>query len=378
MKTLHDLGWNEQFEQAFAPYRDQGWEPARLIRDNKITLGALTVCEGKFEELEVVTSGKVYHEALTDAELPAVGDWVALEAGGDNGETVIRARLPRQTCFSRKVPGNSSEEQVLAANVDFVVIVTDAVIDFNPRRLERYFAVIGRSGAKPVVLINKADLYSDEENEAAVATIRELCADAGIHITTALKKTGVKVVREYLQPGKTAAFIGSSGVGKSALINQLLGGEYQWTGEVNEVTGKGRHTTTARELMVLRSGGIVIDNPGIKEVQLWTDEKILRERFADISAIALHCKYHDCKHGTDAGCAIRAAIQAGTLDASRFDGFLKLEEEIEELRRRQKKRQMTLERITKREHRIKARNRDDRRRIEREQRDIRAHELEDE
>lgn len=361
--NLTDLGWNDFFERQFAPFRQQGWRPARLIRDNKISYGALLEdgADG-FDELEAVLSGKVYHDAQTDAELPAVGDWVALEVGSEN---VIRARLQRQTCFSRKAAGESAEEQVIAANVDTVIVVTDAGPDFSPRRMERYFALIARGGAKAVVLVNKADLYPDARNQQAAAEIRALNADAEVHVASVKKRKGLKVLKDCLKRGQTVAVIGSSGVGKSALVNLLLGDDWQWVDEVNEVTGKGRHTTTARELLVLERGGILIDNPGIKEVQMWTDETTLRERFADIDAIALQCRFHNCKHVKDAGCAIRTAVEAGTLDTARYEGYLKLEDEIAKLRKQRKKRQMTVERRNKRDHKIKARNRVDREDIER-------------
>ncbi len=362
--TLADLGWNEAFEKEFAPYYGKGWTPARLIRDNKITCGALLVEDGEFEEREVIVSGKVYHDAETDAELPAVGDWVALDLEADEDFPVIRARLTRQTCLSRKAAGHSAEEQVIAANVSVVAVVTDAGSDFSPRRMERYFAVIGRSGAKAVVLVNKSDLFPAAHCKEAAEEIRALNPAADVHITSVEKRKGLKVLKDYIKPGVTIAFIGSSGVGKSALINYLLGGEFQWTGEVNETTGKGRHTTTARELMVLRKGGIVVDNPGIKEVQMWTDETTLRERFTDIENLAAQCRYHDCKHGKDAGCAIRGAVEQGLLDAERYQGFLKLDDEIAKLQRQRKKRQMTVERRFKRDHKIKARNRSDRQEIE--------------
>lgn len=364
--TLEDLGWNGFFAAQFQPCEAAGWKPARLIRDNKISYGALLDDgAGGFDELEVILSGKVYHDAATDADLPAVGDWVALDVGPEGTDTVIRARLPRQTCFSRKAPGLSTEEQVIAANVDTVIVITDAETDFNVRRLERYFALIARSGAKAVVLINKTDLTSKEQNEQAAAAIRELNPHADVHLTSVIKRKGIKVVRDYLKRGKSVAFIGSSGVGKSAMVNLLLGEEWQWTDEVNEKTGRGRHTTTARELIVLDGGGILIDNPGIKEVQMWTDETTLRERFGDIDQLALGCRFGDCKHGKDAGCAIRAAVEAGTLDPARYEGYLKLEEEIADLRKKRKKRQMTVERVFKRDHKIKARNREDRHDIER-------------
>jgi len=350
--TLEDLGWNAEFEREFARYHAEGLKPARLIRDNKITYGAL-LADG--EELEVTMSGKVYHDAETDAELPAVGDWVALDLGGEAGETMIRARLARQTCLSRKMSGRSTEEQVIAANVDVVAVVTDAGPDFSLRRMERYFAIIAKSRAKAVVLVNKADLFSEEINSGAADAIRALNPEADIHITSAAKGTSLKVLKKYLRRGVSLTLVGSSGVGKSSIVNRILGDEYQWTDEVNETTGKGRHSTTARELFVLRGGGILIDNPGIREVHMWTDEATLRERFYDISKLAEQCKFHDCKHGTDAGCAVRAALAAGKMNASRFEGFQKLEVEIEALRLSRKKRAMTCERVARREQQKKAR-----------------------
>ena len=350
--TLEDIGWNAEFEKEFAPFQKQGWKPARLTRDNKITYGAL-MADG--EELEVTISGRVYHGAETDAGLPAVGDWVALDISGGDGETMIRARLTRQTCLSRKMSGRSTEEQIIAANVTIVVVVTDAGADFSLRRMERYFAIIGKSGAKAAVLVNKADLFTDLQNREAAAAIAALNPDADVHITSAQKGTSLKVLRQYLKRGVTMTLVGSSGVGKSSVMNYLLGDDWQWTDEVNETTGKGRHSTTARELIVLPSGGVLIDNPGIREVHMWTDETTLRERFADIEELATQCKFHDCKHGTDAGCAIRAAMAAGTMDSARFEGFRKLEEEIAKLHASRKKRQMTGDRHARRAQQKKAR-----------------------
>jgi len=355
--TLEDIGWNAAFEAEFTPYCEQGWKRARLIRDNKISYGAM-VEDGEIRE--VVLGGKVYHDAETDAELPAVGDWVALGMEATDTEPTIRARLTRHTCLSRKAPGRSTEEQVIAANVNVVVVLTDAGSDFNLRRMERYFAIIGRSGSKAVVLVNKSDLFEEAQNRQAAEAIQALNPDADVHITSVQQGRSLRVLKQYLNRGVTMAMLGSSGVGKSSVVNQLLGEDTQWTDEVNATTGKGRHTTTDRELLLLPEGGMLIDNPGIREVHMWTDERTLRERFADINELATQCRFHDCKHGTDAGCAIRAAIAAGTLDAGRMTGFLKLDEEIEKLRRSRRKRQMIVEKRSRRGHHAKAHEFEDR------------------
>ncbi|MFT6862808.1 MAG: ribosome biogenesis GTPase [Akkermansiaceae bacterium] len=363
--TLSDLGWNDFFETAYELVAKETWVPGRLIRETKINFSAL-LDDG--EEVDCVVGGKVWHGATCDADLPAVGDWVAIELGGEDDEHIIRARLPRKTCFSRKAPGKSSQEQVMAANVDIVVVVTDAGADFNLRRMERYFTIVQKSGAKPVVLVNKSDLFEAEVNEKARAEIQELAPEASVFVTSATRHEGLEILTSFLDPGVTLTMVGSSGVGKSTLVNQLLGEEWLWTGEVNEVTGKGRHTTVARELVVLDDGGMLVDNPGIREVQMWTDEDTLRDSFSDVEDLTRQCKFRDCKHQGDKGCAIEAAVKAGALDGARYEGYLRLDEEIEELNFRRKKRQMIVERWGKRNSRIKARNREDRIELEKEQR----------
>ncbi len=361
--TIKDLGWNEEFQKDFDALSMKHCLPARLIRDNKISYGALFINkDGRLDELEVTMSGKVYHDAESDAELPAVGDWVAIEVGKseEDDETMIRARLPRQTCFSRKLPGKSTMEQVIAANVNVVVVVTDAGSDFSPRRMERYFTLIKRSGSKAVVLINKSDLFDGEQNKEAAEIISSLSDDADVFITSAMNNEGLDVLQKYLKNGISLTLVGSSGVGKSTLVNQLLGDDFQWTSEVNDLTGKGKHTTTARELILLEDGGILIDNPGMREIQMWTDEQTLRESFVDIEELATQCKFHDCKHGNDRGCAIRAAVEEGRLDEERYISYLKLDEEIEALKDRQKRLRVLAERRAKRDHRVKARNLADR------------------
>ena len=363
--TLKELGWNSGFETAFAPYRAKGWVPARLIRETPINFGAFLE-DG--EEIDVVLCGRVWHEAACDADLPAVGDWVAVELGDENTDSVIRATLPRMSCFSRKMPGNSSQAQVIGANIDFVAVVTDAGPDFNLRRMERYFMLIERSGAKAIVLVNKSDLFPKEQNASAAAQIAALWDGASVHITSAIKAEGLKILRKYLKKGVTMCVVGSSGVGKSTLVNQLYGEEWQWTGEVNEATGKGRHTTTSRELVPLPGGGMLIDNPGMREIQMWTDETTLRESFSDVEEIAANCRFADCSHRSDAGCAIRQAVESGGLDPARHESFLNLENEIAALKKRAEKRRMAVERWAKRSHRVKARNLNDRIQLERDER----------
>ncbi len=363
--TLQDLGWTEELENAFAPFREKSYLPARLIRETSINFSAM-LAGG--EELDAILCGRLWNAAPTDADLPAVGDWVAIQEGSENDPHVIRAQLPRRSAFSRKMPGNSSQPQVIGANIDIVTVVTDPGPDWNIRRLERYLTLIHRSGAKAVILINKSDLFEPELSKKAAEELQKLAPKASIHITSALRGEGLAAIQGHLSAGITMCIVGSSGVGKSTLVNQLYGEEWQFTSHVNETTGKGRHTTTARELVPLETGGLLIDNPGMREIQMWTDENILRGSFEDIARLTDACKFSDCSHIKDAGCAIRDAVNAGSLDPSRYESFLNLEAEIATLQARAKKRQMAVERWHKRNHRVKARNLADRIQLEKDKR----------
>ena len=355
--SLHHLGWSPELAAAFDALEQPGWYPARISRETKINYSVLAEGRG---ELEVVLAGKVWHDAATDADLPTVGDWVAVDPGEGTELPVIRALLPRRNRFSRKAPGRSCAEQVIGVNVDAVVVVTDARTDYNLHRMERYLTLIRKCGARPIVLVNKADTTPAEEMRQACAEISALSEVAEVYPICARTGKGYPELLRQVPAGCTLLVVGSSGVGKSTLVNSLIGEEWLDTGEVNEVTGKGRHTTVTRELVLLPGGGVLIDNPGIREVQMWTDAATLRAEFEDLTRLAATCRFADCSHRRDAGCAVRAALDAGELEAARYEHFLHLDHEIAELERRAQKRQMNLERVTRREKRHTLRNRQDR------------------
>lgn len=358
--TMEMLGWNADLAAAFSALEHPEWYPARIIRETKINF--TVIAKGKGDH-EVVLSGKVWHDAVSDADLPTVGDWVAVDPGSGKDLPVIRALLPRRNRFSRKAPGKSCAEQVIGTNVDMVVVVTDADSDYNIRRIERYLTLIRKCGAHPVVLINKADVVDEAVMQQACAEVAALGVE--VYPIVARWKKGYPKYLRRVPKGTTITVVGSSGVGKSTFVNSLLGDEWLETGGVNEVTGKGRHTTVARELVVLPGGGVLIDNPGMREIQMWTDVASLRAQFDDLSQLACECRFADCSHRKDAGCAIRAALDSGSLSQERYEHFLNLENEIAELERRSAKRQMTLERVSKREKRHKLRNREDREELDR-------------
>ncbi len=315
--TLLELGWNAGLQADFEVLSRPGLAPARV---SSVMKGHFRVHSENGETLAKLT-GKMLFQARSAGDLPAVGDWVAVRTANTD-RVVIHHVLPRRSMISRKAAGRVVDEQIIAANVDVVFIVSALDQEFNLRRLERYAALVWDSGAQPVVLLNKSDLCEDVAGKIAEA---ELSAPGvKVHAISADDGAGFDALLPYVRTGRTAAFIGSSGVGKSTIINRLLGNAVQSTLPVREHDDRGRHSTTSRQMFVLSGGGLVIDTPGMRELQLWDVESGISAAFEEIDEIAMLCRYRDCSHETEPGCAVRAAVEDGQLDADRLANFLKL------------------------------------------------------
>jgi ribosome biogenesis GTPase len=315
---LAQLGWNDELAAEFA---ETGLEPGRVVVQHR---GAWEVAT-ETDDVLVEITGRLRH-AAAPGELPVVGDWVGLREGQ------IDVVLSRRSKFSRKTAFTEISEQVLVANVDvaFLVMGLDER-DYSIRRLERYLTTAWEGGATPVIVLNKADLASDLEG--AVAETEAVAFGVPVHVVTATEGEGVEVLRPHLADGRTGVLLGSSGVGKSTLINALLGEGRLATGEVRS-DGRGRHTTTHRELLVLPEGGVLIDTPGLRELQLWETDGGLDKAFADVAELIAECKFSDCAHETEPGCAVRAALADGSLPAERWESYVKLQRELAHLERK--------------------------------------------
>jgi ribosome biogenesis GTPase len=338
--NLIELGWNSFFEQHFDQFRKPGLDPGRVAREHRQRY----VVYSEHGELIAEVSGRIRHGARSRGHFPAVGDWVAVSVRVDERKATIHALLPRRSGFSRKAvlsggmpdTGGKTEEQVLAANVDTVFLVCGLDGDFNLRRIERYLAVAWDSGADPVIVLNKSDICPDVEAHIREA---ESCAfGVPIHPLSAVKNEGLNALSGYLNVGKTAVFLGSSGVGKSTLINSLLGTERLKVSAVRECDGKGRHTTAGREMIPLPTGGIVIDTPGMRELAMWSDDEGLKRTFDDIEQLAAGCRFRDCSHQHEPGCAVQEALKRGALDAGRLRSYTKLLKELKYLTTRKDQR----------------------------------------
>ncbi len=319
---LTQLGWTAERATAFAPFAADGFEAARVAVEHRNRYELYT----EAGDAEAAVSGRLRHAAAGRGDLPAVGDWVALERPERGAVGKIVAVLPRAGVFVRKAAGREREDQIVAANVDVVFIVTSLNDEFNPRRLERYLALAWESGARPVIVLSKADLSPDAE-----ARRREVEAAAlavPVHLTCATSGLGLQSLLEHLVGHRTGALLGSSGVGKSTLINVLVGFARQATAEIRAGDGQGRHTTTRRELVRLPGGGLLIDTPGMRELQLADATAGLLATFEDVESLAAACTFRDCTHDPEPGCAVKAAIAAGRLDAGRLASYHKLVAEL--------------------------------------------------
>jgi ribosome biogenesis GTPase len=321
--TLEELGWSAFFADAFEPYKREDRVPARVVARHHGPCQLLTE-QGPFGG---VTSGR-----LDEAELPAVGDWVVARPLPGERKAVIEAVLPRRSAFTRKAAWRRTVEQVVAANVDTLFLVSAFGPDLNPRRMERYLTAAWESGAEPVIVLNKADLSDDPVADAAA--VEAVAFGVPVHLASATTGDGLDALQNHLAVGRTVALLGSSGVGKSTIVNRLAGERVMKTRELRH-DGRGRHTTTHRELIPLPGGGLLLDTPGMRELQLWAGEEALDTTFDDVASFFGSCRFNDCSHEREPGCAVQAALADGSLAHERYDSWRKLQRELRRLEVRQ-------------------------------------------
>ena len=329
---LTKLGWTPERAAQFAPHAAKGFVPARVAVEDKHFYRVWTAGA----ELSAQITGRLIHEARGDhSKLPKVGDWVAVKLVPNEEKAAIHAILPRRTRITRKASGRESAAQILAANIETVFLVTAADATFNAARLERMLVMAHESGARPVVVLNKIDLC--DALDAKLAEAARVAGDALTLAACALTGRGVKKIAALIKAGDTVVFIGTSGVGKSSLINRLYGEDLMPTVEVRESDAKGRHTTSWREMIFLPNGGVLIDTPGMREFHIWDASQGAKETFPEIEALAPQCHFRDCTHTREKNCAVLAALAAGALPRERYDSFVKLQGEISYRREAEKR-----------------------------------------
>jgi len=323
---LKDLGWDDEWSKAFAPFAADQLVPGRVA----IEFNYIYRVFAESGELQTQHAGRLRHQADS---LSAVGDWVAVRPTPGEAAGTIEAILPRRSKFSRKVAGELTQEQIVAANIDTVFLVMGLDGDYNPRRLERYLILAYESGARPVVILNKSDVA--EHLAEDMDEIQALAVGIPVHAISAKEKDGIDIITGYLGSGKTGALLGSSGVGKSTLVNALIGEEKFKTRDVRQSDSRGRHTTRHRNLILLPGHrGLLVDTPGMRELQLWSQGEGARDTFEDIHELAQCCHFTDCRHRDEPRCAVKQAVEEGALAADRLEGFLKLQDEMKSLEAR--------------------------------------------
>jgi len=326
MALIERFGWSPFFESRFLSFASEGLVPARVLREERES--CLVIAPDG--EVVAETSGRLRHAAKSRLDLPAVGDWVALRPSSQGGPAVIDAVLPRRNRLARRAAGDAARVQVLAANVDVLLIATALDRDFNPRRLERYAALAWESEAHPLVVLTKSDACADVDSRIADA---RAAAGADALAVSAVTGAGLPAFAARLAPGKTHALLGMSGVGKSTLVNELAGADVQGVGETRVSDGRGRHTTTRRDLLLLPGGALLVDAPGMRELALWDGPG--EAAFSDIGSLSSQCRFRDCSHREEPGCAVRAAVAEGLLDPGRLESHRKLLKEEAWLARRE-------------------------------------------
>jgi ribosome biogenesis GTPase / thiamine phosphate phosphatase len=327
---LRKIGWDNYFEEKFKEFTDRGFEVGRISSEHK-SLYKLFTEKG---EISGEISGKMRFLAEESGAYPAVGDWVVINIINGEDRAIIHDILPRKSKFSRKEAGSITKEQIAASNVDTVFLVNSLNEDFNLRRIERYLIVAWESGAVPVIILSKADLCEDLDEK--LRSVEKIAVGVEIHTISSFRREGLDALNKYFEKNKTVVLLGSSGVGKSTLINELIGETIMETKEISSMNSKGKHTTTYRQLIVLPQGGVVIDTPGMRELQLWDGNEGISGTFEDIEGIAGECYFADCKHQKEPNCAIKKALNDGSLSPERFENYKKLLKEIKFIEAKQR------------------------------------------
>jgi ribosome biogenesis GTPase len=326
--NLEDFGWNSFFEGHFAKHQNNNLIPARVLFQGR---GIYRLASER-RELLAEAAGAFRNEAPGSGNIPICGDWVLADNPMDKDRTVIRLLLPRTTSLSRKQAGTTLGQQLVAANVDTLCLVSGLDSDFNPRRIERYLVIAWESGARPVIILNKADVCPDVS--ARLAETSALAPGVPVLAVSAMDGFGMEDILQYAGRGRTLALLGSSGVGKSSIVNRLLGRSAQKVRNIDPNTGRGMHTTSARHLFLLPSGGLIMDSPGLREIQIWSADTGLDTAFDDIKALAKECRFRDCGHQSEPGCRVRDSVDRGELDAGRLASYFKLCKEADYVEQR--------------------------------------------